>query len=425
MGRFIHHLIQCMRTWGQDDPDIAAAFFVRKRDPDQSSSPPSPPRCIIDQAVYTRNRMMRCFLSTKMGKDSSLRASGRCRFPFRDERHLFFASLICNLDGVGLTGDDTGLLCADPEIALLSFGSNADRRHPCPSNADPDRTGTVAYGPSPFPHLDAFFSALVQNNGRGRIKSWLTYPRSDGDPEAGECPHCAIGHVLYNIVDNRFCLNVGREHKSNSIYFVCHLAQGLYYQKCYDAADCPNFRSPAFHIPPEVLPRCTKDGPCIIAPVSDPVPPFPVTSLLPRGRAPLQIIGTNATPEGVRSTMAARLATTLTKDPAADPDVSLTCARGIVDAVHALSDGDAPAARRRVHTLCGAFEHPSHGQLRADVLSGALTPLGVARLTPEDLAIPEQRRCRIIAKDKALLAHLTPNAYTAVFAARDPPVTNA
>jgi hypothetical protein len=233
--------------------------------------------------------------------------------------------LICNLDGVGLTGDDTGPVCADPEIALLSFGSNADRRHPCPSNADPDRTGTVAYGPSPFPHLDAFFSALVQNNGRGRIKSWLTYPRSDGDPEAGECPHCAIGHVLYNIVDNRFCLNVGREHKSNGIYFVCHLAQGLYYQKCYDAADCPNFRSPAFHIPPEVLPRCIKDGigPCIIAPVSAPVAPFPVTSLLPRGRAPLQIIGTNATSEGVRSTMAARLAATLTKGPAADPDVSL------------------------------------------------------------------------------------------------------
>eukprot|EP00667_Euglena_gracilis_P006437 EG_transcript_6492 len=292
LGRFIDYLIEQMAVWAAEDPDVLDAFFLR---PLTEASPLAKPVCIIDQAVYTRNRMMRCFLSTKMGKNSPLLVSKRCRYPYQSEQDVFFASLICNVDEVGVLPDGVGPEVQNTDIVLFKFGTDADRHTPRPCTGgglDPAKRGPVMYGPSPFPELDEYFHQLVRLPcGRGRVRSWVAYRRhvngtalteegesngqgtsqwgskveqapgegekeEEGDNEEAECPHCAITHIVYNVVDNRFCLNVGREHRSNAIYFVINVRDGVYHQKCYDSTDCPNFRSAAFPLPRDAVPVC-------------------------------------------------------------------------------------------------------------------------------------------------------------------------
>ena len=52
------------------------------------------------------------------------------------------------------------------------------------------------------------------------------------------------GKLLYiSISGNRFCLNIGREHKRNEIFFVVNEAKNVYYQRCFDR-NCIGFHSP-------------------------------------------------------------------------------------------------------------------------------------------------------------------------------------
>jgi hypothetical protein len=50
---------------------------------------------------------------------------------------------------------------------------------------------------------------------------------------------------------DRYCENIGREHKSNNVMFVVDLKQRFFYQKCFDP-DCRHFRSNARPVPPHV-----------------------------------------------------------------------------------------------------------------------------------------------------------------------------
>lgn len=44
---------------------------------------------------------------------------------------------------------------------------------------------------------------------------------------------------------NRWCMNLGRAHKSNHIYFILDLSRSCFYQKCHDL-DCLHFASSLF-----------------------------------------------------------------------------------------------------------------------------------------------------------------------------------
>jgi len=72
-------------------------------------------------------------------------------------------------------------------------------------------------GPSPFPAVDEFVTLLVRSLGSrdvGAIWRWAYFSQS---------------HLLiYDIVHNRWCANVQREHRSNNIMSVLdsHLQHG-------------------------------------------------------------------------------------------------------------------------------------------------------------------------------------------------------
>jgi hypothetical protein len=64
------------------------------------------------------------------------------------------------------------------------------------------------YDKSPYPAVDEFVTSFVQsygsNAGVGRIWRWAYFNK-------------AGGVLLYDIIRNRWCANVGREHRSNNI----------------------------------------------------------------------------------------------------------------------------------------------------------------------------------------------------------------
>ncbi|KAJ3054490.1 hypothetical protein HK097_001671, partial [Rhizophlyctis rosea] len=59
---------------------------------------------------------------------------------------------------------------------------------------------------------------------------------------------------------DRFCSNIGRQHKSNGVYYVVDLKTGVFNQRhvCYDP-DCRHFRSPDICIPLHLNPFSAAD----------------------------------------------------------------------------------------------------------------------------------------------------------------------
>ncbi|GKB96621.1 hypothetical protein Tco_0982758 [Tanacetum coccineum] len=94
-------------------------------------------------------------------------------------------------------------------------------------------------GKSPFPKIDQFIEYISTiGEVKGKIRSWYWF--SD------------YSLLLYNMLRNRFCENIGREHKSNHVMYVVDLQRNVYYQKCYDP-DCRGYQSPFRAVPPDVM----------------------------------------------------------------------------------------------------------------------------------------------------------------------------
>ena len=58
--------------------------------------------------------------------------------------------------------------------------------------------------------------------------------------------------LTFEIIGNRFCANIGRQHRSNHISFVLCVHRGVWYQRCHDY-DCRHFRSRETEIPFDVV----------------------------------------------------------------------------------------------------------------------------------------------------------------------------
>ena len=58
--------------------------------------------------------------------------------------------------------------------------------------------------------------------------------------------------LTFEIIGNRLCANIGRQHRSNHISFVLCVHRGVWYQRCHDY-DCRHFRSRETEIPFDVV----------------------------------------------------------------------------------------------------------------------------------------------------------------------------
>ena len=240
-----------------------------------ATSATSPETLVIDTGVYTRNRAFRLHLSSKAGKDAVLRPTGRFGCQGWAQEQIFMASLVCNIDPslplVRCFSEDAAAhgpttlpgghmhhesgsrnSCAKAsDILCQSSGAYKGsrvhhrgaslRRSISSTGATCEPTPYLRYGPSRFPALERFIIAVCSSyagHGRAFVRSWVML-------DEGKV-------MLFNIGGNRWCGNIDREHRSNGVFYVVDLQQGVWYQKCYDP-ECRSYRSPANSLPQELM----------------------------------------------------------------------------------------------------------------------------------------------------------------------------
>ncbi|XP_038062292.1 DNA-directed primase/polymerase protein-like isoform X2 [Patiria miniata] len=232
----------------QHEVSLYQNLFVQNKD-GQSS-------LFVDQGVYTRNRNFRLYKCIKFGKANPLLIAEDNKYKpritsksgtsqaARDsamERHFFLDSLITNVS-----------YCPGTHVLTMERNEGSTPKGSRPSN---NKT-TLAQDPSdllegfnhsPYPDLDAFIYTVITNGGiQGEIRRWVYFTQGQ--------------LLVYDIIKNRWCGNIQRQHKSNNIMILVDLRRGVYYQKCHDQ-DCKSagYKSPDTPLPTELLPTLGDD----------------------------------------------------------------------------------------------------------------------------------------------------------------------
>jgi hypothetical protein len=160
----------------------------------------------IDQGVYTRNRNFRLWLSSKMGKTAILTLEPQSDFSFE----TFLKTLVCD-------GKESPLITFSNESSTTINEKRMKISHVRPIQSQ-----------SPYPSFEARLLYLISDHGsQPFIKSFIHYPDA----------------ILYVIGGNRYCNRIGREHTSNSVYYIIDISQESFHQRCFDP-DCHGYRSP-------------------------------------------------------------------------------------------------------------------------------------------------------------------------------------
>ncbi len=130
------------------------------------------------------------------------------------EKDLFMASLICNVGSAVRLLQYNDDMPSNKKIdfpsastSVVTVGiSNSSAVVPCKYVPSGKETPTEGTGVSPVPSVDTFIQTQIHRGGvQGEIRSWLYFPTS----------HL----IIYNIAKNRYCENIGRQHKSNHVFY--------------------------------------------------------------------------------------------------------------------------------------------------------------------------------------------------------------
>eukprot|EP00049_Salpingoeca_infusionum_P016170 m.327396 g.327396 ORF g.327396 m.327396 type:complete len:653 (+) comp16025_c0_seq3:244-2202(+) len=212
----------------------------------------------VDLGVYSKNRLFRLFLSSKIDKQVHLEVSEDCSFPFQQVSlppalELFRQDTQCDDHLLKVFVASLVALSFSPDVQLVRHDKSVDEgptlrpasKSPCPvaSKAAGASISVPAqhrggYAASPFPSIDEFICQLASGFGKAaRIRRWRFFETSKV--------------VTFDISGSRFCHRVKRHHKSNGIYFIVHLDTAMVAQRCYDP-DCRGFQSGFAKLPAHV-----------------------------------------------------------------------------------------------------------------------------------------------------------------------------
>uniref|UniRef100_A0A8C5LGL0 DNA-directed primase/polymerase protein n=1 Tax=Leptobrachium leishanense TaxID=445787 RepID=A0A8C5LGL0_9ANUR len=169
----------------------------------------------IDLGVYTNNRNFRLYKSSKLGKDvffDVARDNNVLSKPEKNvsaEEHIFLRSLISNVR-------------FSDSLKILKCASSGSEK------SSPACIGTRNLSPSGLRAWNYFFLEEL---------------------------------LIYDIVNYRFCENIGRPHKSNNVMFVVDLKNEVWYQKCHDpVCKAQKFKSDYYPLPHDIcLPSLLKE----------------------------------------------------------------------------------------------------------------------------------------------------------------------
>lgn len=194
---------------------------------------------IVDPAVYSKNRNFRCIWCTKL-------ANGK-KYPLVPKDKTNSKPDISSLDYflktlISYKPTTNPHLIGYPEIPDAKKKKTIQIRPSCNrSNNQSVPSNVLLNSKSEEQDLEIF--AIKSFAPGGRISNISYSPEFDT--------------ISLFIEGNRFCQNIGREHKSNHIYLICNLTRGILTQRCFDP-DCRGYESPPIDIPVSLLQNLRK-----------------------------------------------------------------------------------------------------------------------------------------------------------------------
>jgi hypothetical protein len=266
IGGVVDLFVTRMRAAAAHDDEIHCALFYHGEPSDavgisvdrrvegvviSTRCPALPLRCVIDGAVYSRNRVMRCIGSSKLGKSAVLDLD-----PSWPPNHalcasvedLFALTLISQVDeSVPLRIIDSQLI----EAAYAVDGRAVHRPGVRPTSGSAALTKSSgsglgsAHGGSTRADID---TAIISVAAAAPRDAPAARPTS-AHPTMFIYSHSESNNtLLLTIGGRRFCGNANREHKSNNVFYVVDLSTLSYSQRCFDP-DCRGYRGPSTLLP--------------------------------------------------------------------------------------------------------------------------------------------------------------------------------
>ena len=174
----------------------------------------------IDSCVYKKHQNFRLFLSRKMGKENYLLLSSikNDSWKFASNEDIFRASIITNVD-------------REAGEAILKMKELTPVQGPKPIIMKSPVTDKYK---SPYHEIE---EVLLKKVSPGYIRDCIYY---GGLSEV----------VIFSIGGTRWCSNVGREHSSNNIYYICNLGDMTLVQACHR---CYGFRGQKIQLDTRIL----------------------------------------------------------------------------------------------------------------------------------------------------------------------------
>lgn len=193
---------------------------------------------IVDDAVYTKNRAMRLYLSSKVGKAAVLLPAESNRFPCElmsaeGEFCFFLASLASGGQNVDRSlGMKRDLICVWPaSVRGDTVINKLNVRRSTPS-AEPTVCSLAE-----VEGLEDLVKFLESRASRGGSRGFVRKIEKQGEH-----------HLRFHIGNNRFCERVSRQHKSNHVFYVVDSERRTYTQGCMDR-ECRGYWAPDRPIP--------------------------------------------------------------------------------------------------------------------------------------------------------------------------------
>lgn len=176
----------------------------------------------IDSCVYKKHQNFRLFLSRKMGKENYLLLSSirNDSWKLASNEDIFRASIITNVD-------------RDAGDAVLKMKEHAPVQGPKTFIMTSPVTDKYKYK-SPYHEIEEI---LLKKVSPGYIRDCIYF---GGLSEV----------VIFSIGGSRWCSNVGREHSSNNIFYICNLGDMTLVQACHR---CNGFRGEKLQLDTRIL----------------------------------------------------------------------------------------------------------------------------------------------------------------------------
>ncbi|VDO37120.1 unnamed protein product [Onchocerca flexuosa] len=197
---------------------------------------------LFDATVYSVNRNFRLYLSSKLGKNNPLVLAKRCNFYVQKKclpkQQIFLDSLI--VPAKYSTSEFLHIPVAESR-EYLNIQKPKTLTVPTQVPASSESLDyMIGYGAtSPFPVLEQH---IININRRWKdnasIRQWKLSMNK----------FTMARHIIYYISSCRYCFNVGREHRSNGVYWIADLDKLHCFQKCFDV-DCNGISSNYFPLP--------------------------------------------------------------------------------------------------------------------------------------------------------------------------------